>query len=448
MAGTRPSTRRTATTNQIKSYANDSLKNNVHTNEAKNLDVKPQTLILEAVRSGINKSCVAAAEARPSPVGSYENRKSFVTRNDGSTPKFPEASFAKIKLEQHENKIKYSDNFRECFLTCDDNRIVALSVGKGVFGKHPISFDCTRKTTITTSESADHARIVAEGHVFSDGFLEESARKVLRPSKGESIEEAIAAMRAVCIKAMSNSGEDWTSIVEGEDQYHLLVSSNGSDAVKSKIVYKSLYVLAVVDVISDTVSRRLPPTVMKSCDLGRSKALEWIGPKRAAGMWIPLPLTVYDWFREFCNHGRSFKHPMRAVHLYRQNLDRIDDYFEDHPLQRQKFKNYVFSALKEQCMTGDPCALVGDGTVEGNGYDFYCYFVNDILGASLDGTKASKANRGAKESDSEGSSVEFDNFLSEKRNHLAECGFEKLTWQHLSSWIDSNWGNTKKVTWC
>ena len=255
---------------------------------------------------------------------------------------------------------------------------------------------------------------------------------------------------------MDNSGENWKTIVEDQDKYKLLSSSPCNNIIKSRIVYKSLYVLGVVDVVSDTVSKKLPPSVMKSCELGRSKALEWIGPNTAEGMWIPKSGTVYQWYRDFC-HGRTFKHPERAVHMQMQSLERLDDFFATRPVQKQTFKAHVHSVLKQQRVLNHAnsdiaaSAMGRDGTLEGNAYDFYCYFVNDILRNSSE--KASVAKRGAADAnartENEASPADAEAYaelLAEKQDHMAVFGFQKLTWQHLSIWMVRNWGQSRNIS--
>mmetsp|Transcript_4469 Transcript_4469/g.10199 ORF Transcript_4469/g.10199 Transcript_4469/m.10199 type:complete len:378 (+) Transcript_4469:1874-3007(+) len=192
--------------------------------------------------------------------------------------------------------------------------------------KYLTSVDPTVPSTTVTCEIDNHTKAVSNGFVFSDAFLEKSAREVLRPLEGESIQDAIRNMKKICLGAMQNAGENWKSIVENKDKYNLLSSSK----MKSKIVFKSLFVLGVLDVVGDTISKDLPPTMMKSCTLGRSKAIEWVGPNKTEDLWIPGTNTIYQWYRNFTN-GRFFRHPERAMHTEMQSLNASTIFFSSIP---------------------------------------------------------------------------------------------------------------------
>eukprot|EP00536_Pseudo-nitzschia_multiseries_P000792 jgi/Psemu1/179605/e_gw1.10.93.1 len=320
-------------------------------------------------------------------------------------------------------------------------------VEEHLIGKPQTSFNTTVSTTITTSETESHAKAVASGYVFSDALLETSARKVLRPLEGESIEDAIANMKKICLKAMKNGGEDWKSIVEDEDKYNLLLSNS---KVRSQIVFKSLVMVGILDVMSATISNNLPPAVMRSCELGRSKAMKWIGHDESKDFWIPKTITVYQWYREFTN-GRFFRHPERARHTEMQVFERLDAYFSENPAKIRAFKSHIRSVLKQQRVfihsrsdDGAPSSMVRDGTLGGNAYDFYCYFVNNILRDSSD--KSPVIKQDANERGEEVSAEDYAKFLAAKQYRLASFGFQSLTWQHLNVWMDRKWAKSRHIS--
>jgi hypothetical protein len=271
------------------------------------------------------------------------------------------------------------------------------------------------------------------------------ARAVVRPSEDESVEDAIKAMKAICSTAMADSGKSWKSIVKDQDKYDLLSYNN--DKFRDRFVEKSLYVLGVLYVVGDTVDRKLPPTILKSCELGRSKVLEWVGPDRASNSKIPAPATIYQWFRDFRN-GRNFSHSERALHVKMQALDNLDKFFAVHPSQKQTFKAHVQFVLKQQRLAGqandeeDIIASVSrDGTLDGNAYNFYCYFVNDILRPLSSNIPDAKRSAHTREDECD--------LPAKKQEHTIIFDFlvETLTWQHLSHWMDENWGQTRNISW-
>lgn len=270
------------------------------------------------------------------------------------------------------------------------------------------------------------------------------ARAVVRPLEDESVEDAIKAMKAICSTAMNDSGKNWKSIVKDQDKYDLLSYNN--DKFRDRFVEKSLYVLGVLDVVGDTVDRKLPPTVLKACELGRSKVLEWLGPDRTSNLKIPAPATIYQWFRDFRN-GRSFSHPERALHVKMQALDNLDKFFAVHPSQKHTFKAHIQSVLKQQRLASQAnneediiAPIIRDGTLDGNAYDFYCYFVNDILrplSSNIPDAKRSADDR------------EDECALPAKKQEdtiIFDFLVEKLTWLHLSHWMDDNWSQTRNIS--
>lgn len=295
-------------------------------------------------------------------------------------------------------------------------------------------------TTKATSDTIDTAKAAAKGHEFSASHIEMMARVVVRPLDDESVEDAIRVMKAACFKAMANSGKNWKTIVEDEDKYNLLSSNDAK--FKDRFVEKALYVLGVLDVVSDTVDQKLPPTVLKSCALGRSKVLEWLGPDRTSSLKIPASKTVHSWFRDFCN-GRKFSHPERALHVKMQVLDSLDKYFALHPVQKQAFKAHAQSILKPQSFTDQAASVLRDGTLDGNAYDLYCYFVNDIVRPLSTNVSDAKRVANARENESTG------DFLPKKQEDTIIFNFlaEKLTWQHLSQWMDENWSQSRNISW-
>jgi hypothetical protein len=305
--------------------------------------------------------------------------------------------------------------------------------------------DVTGETTKTTSETIDAAKAVEKGYEFSTSHLEEMARAVVRPSDDESVEDAIKAMKAICVMAMADSGKNWKSIVKDQDKYNLLSYNN--DKFRDRFLEKALYVLGVLDVVGDTVDRKLPPTVLKACELGRSKVLEWLGSDRTPNLKIPASATIYQWFRDFRN-GRNFSHPERALHVKMQALDNLDKFFAVHPSQKQTFKAHVQFVLKQQRLAGEAndeedtiASVIRDGTMDGNAYDFYCYFVNDILRPLSSNIPDAKRSADAREDECDQPAKKQEDTV------IFDFLVEKLTWQHLSHWMDENWGQTRTMSW-
>ena len=297
----------------------------------------------------------------------------------------------------------------------------------------------------TTSETIDAARAVANGHKFSTPYLEKMTRIVICPQEGESIEEALKAMKSVCLTAMADSGKNWKSIVEDEDKYNLL--SSNDDIFRDRIVEKALYVVGVLDVVSDTFNQNLPPTVIKSCELGRSKVLEWLGTT-ASDLKIPASRTVYAWFRDFC-HERNFSHPQRAIHIKMQVLDNLDRFFTAYPVQKQIFKAHVQSVLKQQCRAANSTSgdvLSRDGTVDGNAFDFFSYLVSTILRPLSTTNNPLGTKRGTDVRDGDGI-VTTTKVIPKSQEGTAMYDYlvENLTWQHLLHWMNKNWDTARCI---
>jgi hypothetical protein len=86
----------------------------------------------------------------------------------------------------------------------------------------------------TTSESVDAKKAVANGHVFSEQYIDQQGRMILRPIADETVDEALRMMMKICSNALDKGGRNWKSVIQDNDKYHVLTES----CHKKKIVLK------------------------------------------------------------------------------------------------------------------------------------------------------------------------------------------------------------------
>jgi hypothetical protein len=288
--------------------------------------------------------------------------------------------------------------------------------------------DRTRDAALASSETADEAKAADNGHVFSQASIERAARNILCPVGDESIHDAIAAMEKICRDAMADGGAKWKTIVRDQDKFGLLVTQNH----KFKIVFKTTMVLAFLSVLKFTLATNRPPAFLRTCELAREYYMDWIGRENLRGVWIPQPVTVYGWFRDF-RTGRVFTHPEKKLHEKHELWENLDRLFEEHPDRLLSLVGHVKRTLRET-----------KGELVESAYALFTHFASEIAnGQSSSARGIVDQTSLAAAADSAPSSLSIT--ARDPNNLLTSYKLEDLKWYHLYDWMENKQFNIFEV---